>query len=243
MIGREAARGHGARWRLGEAADAGEGGMAVRALILDFDGTIVDTETPWYRAWQEVYAGFGEDLPVAEWARTVGTAEGAFDPVVHLEQRLGRSLDRTALEADFRTRGLRLQAREGLRPGISALLGEAHAASVPVALASNSPRSWVEPYLRRFGIAGSFGAVCTREDVVHPKPAPDLYRLALRRLGVPAQRAVALEDSPSGAEAALLAGLTCVVVPNAFTAALRFPEGARVLPSLQGVPQAALAPD
>lgn len=224
---------------VGEAGDAGEAGT-VRALILDFDGTIVDTETPWYRAWQQVYAGFGQDLPVPEWARTVGTADGAFDPVAHLESRLGRQLDRAALERDFRRRGLRLQAREGLRPGIRALLAEAAAAGVPVALASNSPRSWVEPYVHRFGIAGSFRAVCTREEVEFLKPAPDLYLLALSRLGVAAAGAVALEDSPSGAEAALRAGLTCVVVPNAFTAALRFPEGARVLPSLRGVRLAGL---
>jgi putative hydrolase of the HAD superfamily len=210
------------------------------ALILDFDGTIVDTETPWYRAWQAVYAGFGAELPAALWARTVGTAGGAFDPVAHLEAQLGRPVDRAAVEAEFRRRGLALQARQGLRPGVRELLEEARAAALPVGLASNSPRAWVTGYLERFGLGGHFHAVCTGDEVVRLKPDPELYLLALRRLGVPAAAAVAVEDSPSGAAAALAAGLRCVVVPNAFTRVLRFPEGARLLPTLRGVRLAAL---
>ncbi len=225
-------------------ARSGAGGGASvlpEALALDFDGTIVDTETPWYRAWQAVYAGFGAALPAEEWARTVGTAGDAFDPVAYLEARVGRPLDRAALQGDFRARGLALQARQKLRPGVRALLEEARGLDLPVALASSSPRPWIQGYLERFDLLRFFRTICTAEDVRQVKPAPDLYRLAVRRLGVAASRTVALEDSPHGAAAALAAGVPCVVVPNAFTRVLRFPEGATVLPTLRGRGLEALA--
>jgi HAD superfamily hydrolase (TIGR01509 family) len=81
-------------------------------------------------------------------------------------------------------------------------------------LASNSPRSLVDTALATAGIADAFDTIVTSDDVVEPKPAPDLYLLACERLGVAPSEALALEDSPSGVAAAKAAGLTCIAVPQ-----------------------------
>jgi HAD superfamily hydrolase (TIGR01509 family) len=100
-------------------------------------------------------------------------------------------------------------------PGAPELVEELAAAGVPLGLASNSPRAFVQAALAHLpGLAERFGAIVTFEDVEHPKPAPDLYRLACARLGAPAPRCAALEDSPTGVAAAHAAGLYVIGVPS-----------------------------
>ena len=90
-------------------------------MVLDFDGTILDTEEPIYRSWAEFWDEHGQQLPLADWQRIIGT-DGAFDPWVELEDLLGRSLD-PALQELRRARGDELQARHDPRPGVLNLVG------------------------------------------------------------------------------------------------------------------------
>jgi putative hydrolase of the HAD superfamily len=214
--------------------DPALGGIALglRAIVFDLDGTIVDTETPWYTAAGELYARHGLRLEFADWARGIGTASTAFDPLTHLERLLGHPIDREALAAQYRGRVEALLADAALRPGVRELLDAAEARGLALALASSSSRPWVLARLAPFGLLPRFAAVCTREDVMAVKPDPALYRLAVDRLGVSPAEALAIEDSPHGATAALRAGLACVVVPNPTTAPLPVPTGARRLDSL-----------
>jgi beta-phosphoglucomutase-like phosphatase (HAD superfamily) len=110
----------------------------LRALIFDFDGTILDTEMPWYRAWQEVYGAHGAELALTEWAQAVGTSDEAFDPVIYLAGLTGRQVEREAAEAAARERALALIGRERLRAGFVELLDAAHARGLRVGLASSS---------------------------------------------------------------------------------------------------------
>jgi HAD superfamily hydrolase (TIGR01509 family) len=204
-----------------------------QALVFDFDGTLVDTETPWYQAAQEVYAEHGATLAFEAWARGIGTAAHAFDPWAHLQDQLGRPVDRALVRARYEARVRALVAEAPLRPGVARLLAEAARRGLRLGLASSSPRAWVLGHLERLGLTGWFAAVCTQDDVERVKPAPDLYLLALRRLGVAAEEALAVEDSPNGVRAAVAAGIRCVYVPNATTAALPAPEAALVLASFE----------
>src|ERR1700694_1476378 len=95
------------------------GHSMLRAIIFDFDGTILDTEMPWYRAWQEVYGRHGSELALQEWAKVVGTSDEGFDPVTHLEALTGKTIDRTAAEATVRDRALALIGEERLRAGVA----------------------------------------------------------------------------------------------------------------------------
>jgi HAD superfamily hydrolase (TIGR01509 family) len=206
------------------------------AIIFDLDGTIIDTETPEFVAWQEVYATYGADLDRTLYAQVIGTTDAAWDPVRHLGTLLGRTLDRDHLRAEHHRRFERLIAVEGPRPGVLDWLDEARDLGLRVGLASSSSSAWVLRFLDRLGLRDRFAALATRERVARSKPDPALYRVALHDLGVPATEALAVEDSPNGVTAAKSAGLFCVAVPNPMTAGSTLTAADLQLASLHGVP-------
>jgi len=185
----------------------------LKAVIFDFDGLIVDSESPGYRAWTEVYESHGCTLPFDKYSACIGTI-GGFDLHGYLEEQSGRSLDRHELEAVCNARWLELVKDQPLLPGIAVTVSTAKARGLRVAVASSSTRRWVTTNLKKFGILDRFDAICTRDDVSAVKPDPALYLLALERLGVTADEAIAFEDSPNGILAAKGAGIFCVFVPN-----------------------------
>ena len=211
--------------------------MALAAVILDFDGLILDTETPIYEAWQETYRRYGFELEMDQWQHALGT-RGGFDPCRHLASLLAGQLDREAVHQGIRERNLVRCGEQPLLPGVVALLEEALALGLKRAVASSSSRTWVEGWLERHQIRSFFAAVCAREDVKQVKPAPDLYLLAARRLEVDPGQCVVFEDSPNGMRAARAAGMRVVAVPNALTARLPLPDPDLVLPRLDAEPLA-----
>ena len=160
--------------------------MDAACLVLDFDGTILDTEEPIYRSWSELWAEHGEELALSDWQRTIGT-DGVFDPWNQLEQRLGRPLD-PALHDRRRSRRDELQRRHQPRPGIIGWLDEADALGIPVGIASSSPAHWVEGHLERLGLRARFECLVCCDDEVPPKPDPTSYRLCSRGAGSGAGR-------------------------------------------------------
>lgn len=213
--------------------------MAVRALVFDFDGTILDTETPEFLGWCGIYERHGVSLEPAAWGAGVGTWD-AFDPVAHLEGRCGARLDGAALRAEHRAGVLAAIELERPLPGVVELLEEARAAGLGLAVASSSDRAWVTRWLERHGLLGAFSCLSTRDDVVRVKPDPELYLRALECLGLPAGDCAAVEDSPNGMRAALTAGLRVVAVPNPVTRDLPRPDGVVLVPTLAGVSLAGL---
>lgn len=209
---------------------------AVRALVFDFDGLIVDTEGPTYRAVQEVYRRHGQELPLAEWVQEIGTL-GAFDAFGHLQVLTGEEGDGEAARRLYRR--LKDELLEGAvpRPGVLDYLEEAPRRGLLLGIASSSSREWVEGWLERLGLGDRFQAVeCADGDPRRAKPSPELYRAVLRRLEVAPEEAVALEDSPNGVTAAKTAGLFCVAVPHPLTASLDLAAADLVVPSLDDLP-------
>lgn len=205
-------------------------------VIFDFDGLILDTETPGYDAWCEEYARHGQVFDLAGYREEIGTHFGAErpDPAQQLVEVLGGRLEAAAVRTRRHRRFLTLVESQVPLPGVVALLETAHRRGVPVAVASSSPRVWVEGHLARLGLARYVRTGVGRDDVGGvPKPSPRVYQLAFRRLAVCA--AVALEDSGPGLQAAGAAGLPTVVVPNEMTVGADFAGAARVLGSLEEV--------
>lgn len=193
----------------------------LRALIFDFDGLMMDSETPIYEAWREIYRDFGATLTLEEWLGAVGYVHG-FDPRRRLAEATGRTdLDWAAIDAEFGRRVGDLMAGQELLPGVTDLLRAGGAAGWRLGVASNSTADWVVPQLERLGVRAAFATVRTLGSVPRPKPAPDLYLAAVRDLlgpdADPAAGSVAFEDSQPGVEAAAAAGLRVVAVPSALT--------------------------
>jgi HAD superfamily hydrolase (TIGR01509 family) len=201
-------------------------------LIFDFDGLIVDSETPGYQAWSETYARHGCALPFDKYSACIGTI-GGFDLHAYLEEQSGRPLDRAELEQVCNARWLQLMHAQPLLPGIAACVAAAKQRGLKLAIASSSTQTWVTRNLRRFELVDHFDAICTSDHVSTVKPDPALYLLALEKLGVTADAAIAFEDSPNGILAAKRAGIFCIAIPNPLTKDLPLDLADRRLRSLE----------
>ena len=209
--------------------------MAIRGLLFDFDGLIVDTETPSLASWQAVYGEHGRELPLDRWHTIIGTV-GGFDPLDYLEELHG-PIDRDAVKARAHEHEMSLVEVEQLRPGILEYLDEAERLGLRRAIVSSSSRRWVDRHLVRLERTEHFDEIVTADgDPERGKPRPTLYLEALERLGLQADEAIAFEDSPNGVKAAKAAGIYCVAVPNGVTAGLGLHEADRVLESLAELP-------
>lgn len=196
----------------------------IKALIFDFDGLILDTETPEYQAWQNVYAEFGQSLTLEDWGQIVGgTAASDFHPLNHLEALTTRSLTDLDLESRVRTESMRIILAAKPRPGVIETLEAAQRLGLGLAVASSSPHAWVDTHLQRLGLFHYFETIQCRDDVSRTKPEPELFLAAKNRLGVEAHQALVFEDSPNGVLAANRAGIRVVAIPNPITQNLKFP--------------------
>ncbi|MDV6375561.1 HAD family hydrolase [Deinococcus arenicola] len=199
---------------------------ALRAVVFDFDGTILDTETREFYHWQQLYEQHGRELSLTDWQRGIGTWD-AFDPWAGLPDDV--QADRENVHAALHDRIVADIGEQDLRPGVRGVLEGLHAAGWPLALATSSDRKWVTRWLEQHRLLHLFKVMCTRDDVRRVKPDPELYVLAAQRLGLRAEHCLAVEDSLNGGTAAVAAGMRLVVVPNDVTRTQPFPpEWARL---------------
>jgi HAD superfamily hydrolase (TIGR01509 family) len=185
----------------------------IRALIFDFDGLILDTETALIDAYGDVHGAHGVPFDRPLFTRSVGHADYAFDPWRGFDP----SADRGSLEVERIAFNRARNLAQRVLPGFEELVSAARAAGLKVGLASNSSHAHVKGHLSRLGLADRFDFIACREDVAAPKPEPDLYRLVLEKFGLRGHEAIAFEDSHTGTLAAKRAGLWVVAVPNAST--------------------------
>ena len=165
-----------------------------------------------------MYREHGHELPRDRWLEYIGREAGWFDALTHLESLVGRPFDRDAVRARREKRKTELMAELDVMAGIRDYLSEGRRLGLRLAIASSSPRDYVEAHLARVGLGEGWDVVVCREDAPRAKPAPDLYLRAVELLGVAPHEALALEDSPNGIAAAKEAGLWVVAVPNELTA-------------------------
>lgn len=215
-------------------------GAMIKALLFDFDGTLVDTESVDLRSWREVFEGHGVELPVDRFALRIGTLSGP-NELDELDALLAQPCDRDAVTAARRARELELLALEPLRPGVQSYLDDARRLGIFVAVVSTSSERWISEGLVRLGVADGWACIVSANgDPGRAKPAPALYLDALATLDVEPYEAIAFEDSPNGVTAAHAAGIFCVAVPNEVTARLDLSHADLQVDSLADVPLAEL---
>ncbi len=209
----------------------------IKGLIFDFDGLMLDTETPEFNAIRDAYAHFGHSLEIEMYGRVVGSEYGqAFEPIAHLQTLTGAPVDAERFWDLVNRRRFEIIDSSPLLPGVEACVRDAKQHGLKLAVASSSPHRWVDGYLRRFGLFQEFDAVCCKEDVSKVKPDPELFLAALNALQLEPHEALVFEDSPNGVRAAQRAGIRVVLVPNPVTAALKFEGESLRLESLAQMP-------
>jgi HAD superfamily hydrolase (TIGR01509 family) len=224
--------------------------MSIQALIFDVDGTLADTEEAHRVAFNLAFERYqlGWVWEPSQYRELLNTTGG--------KERMARYIDELPIGAAERQRLHQLVpdihaektrfyssfVNDGavpLRPGIARLLDEARSAGCRLAIASTTTAVNIDKLLQSTlgaGGRGLFSVIACGDQVRAKKPAPDIYRLALRSLELPPEQAVAFEDSPNGLRAARAAGLWTVVTPNFWTEDKDFPFAPLLLPHL-GDPQ------
>lgn len=206
----------------------------IQLLIFDFDGTILDTETPWFQAYSKVYEDYGFGLTLEEYSQCIGTSSEVYDPFQNLLNLLNRKVDPSVVRSQILQYQKQFISGQGVRPGVLSCLQQAKEMGLHTAIASSSHRQWIEHYLNEFQLADYFDIIMSKDVVTKVKPDPELYLKVLDHFGVPGHNALAFEDSLNGLKAAKQAGIHCVVVPNEVTRFMDFGDHEPILQSLEG---------
>jgi len=185
----------------------------IKAVVLDFDGLMIESESIAYRVWCEVLGQYNKNFTEEIYHNLIG--RGPVESVEYLIEVLDLPLPPQELLETYWLKRTARVCRDGFpAPGLIDLMQFFMDRGLVLGVASNSPSRYVIEVLGAMGLAEHFGCVRCREDVVQGKPAADVYLAAATCLEVDHERCLALEDSPIGLQAALNAGMRCIVVPN-----------------------------
>jgi HAD superfamily hydrolase (TIGR01509 family) len=185
----------------------------VEAALFDMDGLLLDTEVIYIEAMQTAARSLGREMALDFCHSMIGVP--AKECTLMIEAYYGEGFSIEEFRGRFYEllRGL-LDAGIPLKPGVVELLDFLAGRGLPLAVATSSERRTAERHLAKAGLLDRFTALATRDDVERPKPHPDLYLEAARRLGVAPERCLAFEDSNIGLEAAHAAGAMAFMVPD-----------------------------
>ena len=208
----------------------------IKALIFDFDGLIIDSESPEFEAWHELFAEYGRELGPELWADLVGRPPTHFDLYGYFCKHIDPVIEVEKLRQDRRARVIALTITQPILPGVEEYLQSATALGLRIGLASSSTRDHVRGHLHRLKLLDYFHSIRCFEDTDRHKPDPTPYLKVLEDLGAKADEAIALEDSPNGVAAAKAAGIFCVAVPNPITCRLPLEHADHRLASLAEEP-------
>ncbi|WP_296509160.1 HAD family phosphatase [Rhodoferax sp.] len=195
----------------------------LKAVLFDHDGTLVESEAVHHAIWNEVLQPYGVQIPVAlfmeDFSGVPAIANGH-----DLKKRYALAPDAVEL-ADTKNR---LTAEYlathafPLMPGVRESLSRLHKAGLRRGVVTGARRFAIAATLRSHALASEFEIVISADEVVHSKPAPDCYLLALEKMGLQRHEAVAFEDTEHGVASAVAAGLACVAIPTAMSAVQDF---------------------
>jgi len=194
----------------------------LQGLLFDFDGLILDTETPIFQAWQEKFKEYGKELLLKEWAEILGKSNDELGPVEDFLKEFPEEDKRKEILEEVTQRESALVLQQSPLPGVEALIVKARERGVKLGVVSSSGQEWVHSHLERLGLFDHFDHTSCAEEVEIAKPDPALYELGLEKTGLERDEVLVLEDSPNGVLAAKRAGLYCIAVPNDLTSQLTF---------------------
>ena len=209
-------------------------GESLKALLFDFDGTLVNSEPLHFQMWQQVLAEYGvelTDLQYKKYYAGVPTLRNAEDMV----WRFALPVAHTVLSNRKKALTRKVVAEQGfpLMPEVREILTYFSSYDLQLGIVTGAARNNVEATLQTNSIDHYFSLIISGEDISHNKPAPDCYLLAMEKLGITARECVTFEDTESGVRAAVAAGIMCMAVPTAMSAHHDFSTAKGVFASLK----------
>ena len=186
----------------------------IRGILFDMDGLVLDSEVLYTRFWREAAHSLGYPMTVEQslGMRSLGKDRGQ----PYLESLFGPNIDYTTV------RNKRIELMEAYveihgippKPGIHELLDYMEEHGIAGAITSSSPMEFIEKHLSAVGLLHRFQKLCSGHEVPNTKPAPDIYLLGAKELGLDPRECLALEDSPTGILSAYRAGCLPVMIPD-----------------------------
>jgi beta-phosphoglucomutase len=185
----------------------------IRAAILDLDGLMVYSEDIAFDAWQQTLAPYGSSMSEETYRLLIGTSQRA--SIEHVISQMGVEASPEELDSNYWAALIDLTDR-GVRPmpGVHRLVAHLRSLDLRLGVASNSVTAYVRKVLHQIDLLLLFDFIAGIDQVAEGKPAPDLCLRVAHKLACPPRDCLAVEDSPSGAQAAVKAGMVCVLVPN-----------------------------
>jgi beta-phosphoglucomutase len=204
----------------------------IKAVIFDFDGVIVDTEHLHYEAINTVLSQYGHSIGEKEISENVGlTSRQVY---TKLKEKLNLPEDVDTLVMKKREIYLVLAAKKAeLMPNVAEFIQYLKANNFRVAIASSGFRVQIHTILDKYGLRGHFETIVSIDDVKNPKPHPEIYLEAIKRLGLKSSECIAIEDSDKGIASAKQAGIKVIAVPNEITKNQDLSQADLVLRSLK----------
>ena len=186
----------------------------IRGILFDMDGLVLDSEVLYTRFWREAAHSLGYPMTVEQslGMRSLGKDRGQ----PYLESLFGPGIDYTTL----RNKRIELMdvyvAEHGIppKPGIFELLDYMEEHGIAAAITSSSPMDAIRKHLAAVNLLHRFQKLCSGHDIPNTKPAPDIYLLGAKELGLDPSECLALEDSPTGILSAYRAGCLPVMIPD-----------------------------
>ncbi len=194
----------------------------LQGILFDFDGLILDTETPIFQAWKEKFKEHGKELLLAEWAEILGKSTDHLGPIEVFLNEFPDESKRAEITQEVKQTELELVDQKRPLPGVEDLINKAKELGLMLGIVSSSDQDWVHSHLKRLGLMEYFDHTSCADEVEIAKPNPELYNLGLKKTGLAREKVLVLEDSPNGVLAAKRAELFCVAVPNQLTIQLPF---------------------
>lgn len=205
----------------------------IKAVIFDHDGTLVDSEGRHFQLWQQTLEPYNIEFSAEEYIAEhsgIPTLQNA--EVLINKYQLPLSAQELYEEKEKLVRAALSDEAFALIPGVLECMQDFQRAGLLMGIATGAGVTEVTSSCEAHGFSRYIKEAATSDEVANGKPAPDVYLLAAKKLGVAPQHCIAIEDSNNGLQAALAAGMPCVVVRNHWSAAAAYTGASAVFDSI-----------